>query len=657
MIPEIKCIDFNGEKLAFFTFFDHSNRDPEVTEYHQKVTSYFNMPWNYIPIDYKIINHGGAIEYIIKNLSDKIQYFAFFDNDCLPLVNNLHEIIYLKLLDKLTLYGGCQTASHIHKEKEHPFVAPSSFCISADLYKKIGQPHLGDSIKRSDTVEETTFRCQELGYQVCMVYPVSYFPLTEEEIESSGNPKFWTLQKGFDHHIKFGLGTNYGNLFFHAFMQNLRRSKELLISTAKKILEPKTEIFTSKEQEFTYKNIDGWCDFFNIYEEQVNKAKDGDLFVELGVFQGRSAAFMGECIRKSGKKIKFYAIDDFESYKNNPSESQHFQGDLYEKCLENLNKCGVRNHVGVIKGKSADISKKFDDKSIDFLFLDAGHKYEDVINDLKNWYPKLKNNGLISGHDAADYAPGVLRALNEFFGKDGWKRYADIGSSWIKVQKRKIEAIIVCKNYSDYLAITLPQNHKYFDNVFVISEENDIETKRVCDENGAIFIPYDGFNKNGAMFNFGGSRGQGLKHIIYNSYICYLDSDILIKEDFRDKLNDVTKFYGSYRRFIPKIKDYQDLMKGNKKQEEFKAIPGEGCGYFQTVSCEHPTVKALGLNNLYDDSFSAEQVDIDFLRKFCKFENNKYENLVNLNIELWHLGEGDARNNFGRTEKDNFFSV
>ena len=33
----------NNEKMAFFTFFDHSNRNPLITEYHEKVTKYFKQ--------------------------------------------------------------------------------------------------------------------------------------------------------------------------------------------------------------------------------------------------------------------------------------------------------------------------------------------------------------------------------------------------------------------------------------------------------------------------------------------------------------------------------------------------------------------------------------------------------------------------------------
>ena len=35
----------------------------------------------------------------------------------------------------------------------------------------------------------------------------------------------------------------------------------------------------------------------------------------------------------------------------------------------------------------------------DFIYIDASHEYEDVLNDLKMFLPKLKSNGIIAGHD------------------------------------------------------------------------------------------------------------------------------------------------------------------------------------------------------------------------------------------------------------------
>jgi hypothetical protein len=223
-------------------------------------------------------------------------------------------------------------------------------------------------------------------------------------------------------------------------------------------------------------------------------------------------------------------------------------------------------------------------------------------------------------------------------------------------KEKKIEAIIICKSYADYLDITLPINKKYFDNIIIVTAKDDYKTQEICFNNSLNWLVYDDFNKNGAKFNFGGARQFGLNHSKYRDWIVFIDSDVIIEEDFRDRLIDKDKFYGSYRRFIPTIRDYQDLTNGKKKQEEFEAILGHGCGFFQCLNLNNSKSKQIGINNIYNDSFSAEQCDINMLRKFCPFDikTSKYEDLVDMDIELWHLGDPGVNNN-GRNEQDNFF--
>ena len=64
---------------------------------------------------------------------------------------------------------------------------------------------------------------------------------------------------------------------------------------------------------------------------------------------------------------------------------------------------------------SVKAATKFKDNSIDFLFLDAGHEYEDIIEDMTAWYPKVKPGGIIAGHDYYPDEPtwgGVYRGMH-----------------------------------------------------------------------------------------------------------------------------------------------------------------------------------------------------------------------------------------------------
>ena len=54
-----------------------------------------------------------------------------------------------------------------------------------------------------------------------------------------------------------------------------------------------------------------------------------------------------------------------------------------------------------------------DDKSIDFVYIDADHEYESVRKDIAAWHPKIRRGGIISGHDYS--SSGVYKAVNERF--------------------------------------------------------------------------------------------------------------------------------------------------------------------------------------------------------------------------------------------------
>ena len=88
-------------------------------------------------------------------------------------------------------------------------------------------------------------------------------------------------------------------------------------------------------------------------------------------------------------------------------------GDLEKVRKELLQK--FSNNVHLIKGNSNKLLCKIDMSKIDYVFLDGGHDYDTVKNDLNCSIEVINNNGTILCDDYdLSYAPGVKKAIDEF---------------------------------------------------------------------------------------------------------------------------------------------------------------------------------------------------------------------------------------------------
>jgi len=162
----------------------------------------------------------------------------------------------------------------------------------------------------------------------------------------------------------------------------------------------------------------GWFTFPGFYSDMVRRMPDGATFVEIGVFRGDSLTyFLGE-MSKAGKKFTVYAIDLFPD-----GLRKEFDGKMKP----------LQNYFSTIESDSAKAASQFVDKSIDAVFIDAAHDYQSVCNDIIAWLPKVKDGGVLSGHDYNDTWPEVKRAVHDTL-TDVELKYAP-ESVWMIVKK------------------------------------------------------------------------------------------------------------------------------------------------------------------------------------------------------------------------------
>jgi len=93
-----------------------------------------------------------------------------------------------------------------------------------------------------------------------------------------------------------------------------------------------------------------------------------------------------------------------------------------------------QNRLTILAMMSHDAAPNVKDESLDFVFIDADHSYEHCIEDIRDWTPKVKSGGMVSGHDYnhPDF-PGVAKAVHEYFGDNFELVHADwVWYTWKK---------------------------------------------------------------------------------------------------------------------------------------------------------------------------------------------------------------------------------
>lgn len=175
-----------------------------------------------------------------------------------------------------------------------------------------------------------------------------------------------------------------------------------------------------------YKDIPGWFDFPSVYDEALRTAFSGDTLVEVGTAYGKSAAYMGQIIKDSGKDVKFFAVDHFGGMESDPAGT--YAANMFDQWVWNMHACEVNEQVQLIQKDSLAAAKGFKAKSLHFVFIDAAHDYESVKADIAAWKGKVKPGGIFAGHDYGSHA-GVRQAVDEAFGD----RVMQSGNSWVVI--------------------------------------------------------------------------------------------------------------------------------------------------------------------------------------------------------------------------------
>jgi len=200
-----------------------------------------------------------------------------------------------------------------------------------------------------------------------------------------------------------------------------------------------------------------------------------------------------------------------------------------------------------------------------------------------------------------------------------------------------VRAIVVCVNYADILAITLPRNARHFEEVLVVSTPQDTATASTVNSvpNAKLYCT-EAFTRYGAKFNKGLALEEGFDALGRDGWICIHDADIVLP-DVWDGVEGITpgKLYSAPRRICTDPKAFRPQPWATFPPTRDIVFPG----YFQLF---HANDLALLPLPWYDVTFKhAGGGDGFFQSRWPK------ERKVRLPFDVLHLGPRDT-NWFGR---------
>lgn len=271
-----------------------------------------------------------------------------------------------------------------------------------------------------------------------------------------------------------------------------------------------------------------WRDGYDALPALLNKL-GLNRGVEVGVaFGGHAGAIL-----ERGGVDKLYGVDRYRhqrGYDDPMNLPQPVFDRLAQRVVQRMKP--FDNRFELIREDSDQAGQRFKDQSLDFVYLDADHSEQGVWDDLCTWASKIRQGGIIAGHDFGhpDF-PGVKRAVQRFFNRLGWPVHqAGHGVWWVKRQHLPITYFTPCYNCADSLrqsAMTILNDHlKPGDEYILVNDGSSDATADVLNELAAAYPIVQVIHH---PTNRGGAAARNTAVAAAQNALCFcLDADNLL---------------------------------------------------------------------------------------------------------------------------------
>lgn len=147
--------------------------------------------------------------------------------------------------------------------------------------------------------------------------------------------------------------------------------------------------------------------------------KEGVMIAEIGSWKGMSTAVITKTIKPFNGVV--FAIDHWQGSEGVPEHKQAETNDMLNTFRHNMKTLGLLDSVRPVVMDSATAASIFKYATLDMVFIDADHRYSRVKQDIELWLPKLKQGGIIAGHDCEEKYTKFgeyIKTINEHLEED-----------------------------------------------------------------------------------------------------------------------------------------------------------------------------------------------------------------------------------------------
>jgi cephalosporin hydroxylase len=163
-------------------------------------------------------------------------------------------------------------------------------------------------------------------------------------------------------------------------------------------------------------HIQGWQSNSDVFKHVITKYKP-DTIIEVGSWLGASALHMASLIKD--RDFSILCVDTFLGsnaalWDDYPKDLLNNFSSIYDQYCINITSHYLNDQVAPLPMTSSSAAEllKNNHVIVDMVYIDAGHRYRDVLADLEDWYPLA--NKVVVGDDYSPVWAGVQDAVKDF---------------------------------------------------------------------------------------------------------------------------------------------------------------------------------------------------------------------------------------------------